>query len=94
MLETVPRQRNDGLTPTLRAAPLFGAFLGAWRFWLGQAAHRGTSEFPRRSPGSFLAAVNGVAEHSCYCIRSAQKVNLKTMGLLFRALFCIDSSNV
>jgi hypothetical protein len=58
------------------------------------AAHGRALEPSRRAPGSFLAAVNGVAEHFGNGFSATQKMDLESVRLLLRAGFGVNSSDV
>src|SRR3954466_13379047 len=60
----------------------------------GQATHCRTFEFPRRTSGSFLAAVNGIAEHLRYRLGTANEMDLESVRLFFCTSFRVNTPDV
>jgi hypothetical protein len=69
-------------------------FFESAKFSFGQAARGGVLEFTCSPPGGFFAAIKRVTKHLCHGGISAQEMNLKTVGLFFRARSAIDAPNI
>ncbi len=66
----------------------------AHKFALRQPAHGCAPELPCRTPRCFLPPIDAVAKHLCYYFGSAKKMDLKTVRLLLRARFCVNTADV
>jgi len=66
----------------------------AHKFALRQAAHRCAPELARRTPRRLLPPIDAVAKHLRYYFGSAKKMDLKTVRLLLRARFCVNTADV
>jgi hypothetical protein len=60
----------------------------------GQTTHSRLLELPRGTSRRFLSAEKRITEHFRHRSGAAQKVNLKTVSLFFRARFGIDAANI
>jgi hypothetical protein len=78
------------LPPKIERLTLFEAH----KFALRQTAHGCAPELSCRTPRRFLPSIDAVAKHLCYYFGSAKKMDLKTVRLLLRPGFCVNTADV
>lgn len=87
MLESVLRVESDAVLVAL-------LFAAGGRCRSSTTAHGGAFELTGGAAGSFLAAINRVAEHFRDGFGAAQKVDLESVRLFLRARFGVNSPDV
>ena len=85
---------NAGKFIVRKAAAIAARSLESDKLSSRQTAHSGSLEFSRGTPRPLFAAIDAIAKHLGDDFISAKEVDLKTMRLFLRALFCVDAANV